>query len=84
MPPCKRSIVFAREPVALARVAGDARAHHVFPCGCPATVTRHDVIKIKIAPVENLTAVLAGVLVALKHVVAREFYLLFREPIEHE
>jgi hypothetical protein len=42
------------------------------------------VIQIKIAPIEHLAAVLAGVLIALEHVVAREFYLLFREPIENE
>ena len=37
---------FAREPVAFARIARDAGAHHVFPRGRPAPVAGHDVIQI--------------------------------------
>ena len=75
---------FARQSITLARIAGDARANHVFPRGHTSAVTRHDVIQIKVAPVENLTAILARVLVALEHIVARELYLLFWKPIEHQ
>src|SRR5205814_6406685 len=74
---------FAREPITLARIASDARANNVFPCGHASAVAWHDVIQIKVAPVENLAAILAGVLVALEHVVTRELYLFLWKPIEH-
>ncbi len=43
-----------------------------------------DVIQIKVTTIEEFAAVLAGVLVALKHVVSGEFYFLLRKPIEHK
>src|SRR5207249_11414105 len=82
--PDQAHVCFTRKPVALARVAWDTRANDVFPSRCPAPVAWHDMIQIKLAAIEELAAVLAGVLVSLKHVVAREFYLFFREPIEHK
>ena len=75
---------FTRKPVAFAGIAGDARANHVFPRGRPAPVARHDVIQIKVTPIEEFTTVLAGVLVALEYVVPSEFYFLLRKPIEHK
>lgn len=75
---------FTREPVALVRIARDAGANHVFPSGRPAPIARHDMIQIKFTPIEELAAVLAGVLVSLKHVVSGEFYFLLRKPIEHQ
>jgi len=42
------------------------------------------VIEIKIAPIEELAAILASVLVSLEYVVAREFYFLLWKPIEHQ
>src|SRR5204862_431555 len=75
---------FERQAVALARIAGDARAHHVFPGRGPTLITWHDMIQIEFASIEKLTAVLAGVLVALEHIMARKFYFLFRKPIEHQ
>ena len=75
---------FARQAVALARIAGDARAHHVFPGRGPTLIAWHDMIQIEFASIEKLTAVLAGVLVALEHIMARKFYFLFRKPIEHQ
>ena len=41
-------------------------------------------IEIEIAPIKNLSAVLAGVLVAFEDVVTRKLDFLFREPIEKE
>src|SRR5438034_3126800 len=61
---------FARKAVALAGIAGDARANHVFPSRRSTAVARHDVIQIEFASIESLAAVLAGVLVALEHIVA--------------
>ena len=75
---------FTRKPIALARIAGDARAHNIFPRRGPAPVAGHDMIQIKFAAIEELAAVLAGVLISLKHVVSGEFYFLLRKPIEHK
>ncbi len=75
---------FARKPVALACIAGDARANHVFPCGRASAIARHNVIQIEFASIENLTAILAGVLVALKDIVARKLYFLLWKPIEDQ
>jgi hypothetical protein len=77
-------VCFTREPVPLARVTGDAGANHIFPSRRPATITRHDMVQIKVAPIEELPAVLARVLVALEYVVPGKFYLFLREPIEHQ
>jgi len=42
------------------------------------------VIQIELAAIEQLAAVLAGVLVTLEYVVPGEFYFFLREPIEYE
>ena len=75
---------FTRKPVSFARIARNTRANHVFPSRGPAPVAGHDMIQIKLAAIEELSAVLAGVLVSLKHVVSGEFYFLLWKPIEHE
>jgi hypothetical protein len=75
---------FARKAIAFARIASDARANDVFPRRSASAITRHHVIQIEFASIENLTAVLAGVLVALEDIVARKLYFLFRKPIEHQ
>jgi hypothetical protein len=75
---------FSRKTVAFTRVARNTRANHVFPSRCPASVARHDVVQIELAAIEELSAVLAGVFVSLKHVVSGEFYFLLRKPIEHK
>ena len=77
-------VCFTWKLVALARVAWDAGANHVFPSGRPAPVAWHDVIQIEVTPVENLAAILAGVLVPLEYVVACEFDLFLWKPVEHE
>ena len=47
---------FTRKPVAFARIARNAGANHVFPSRRPAPVAWHDVIQIKLAPIEELAA----------------------------
>jgi hypothetical protein len=42
------------------------------------------VIQVKITPIEEFAAVLASVLVSLKHIVSGEFYFLLWKPIEHQ
>ena len=73
-----------RRAVGLARVAFDAGAHDVLPRGRAATVARKHVIQIQIPPVKDAPAILAGVLVALKNVVARELDFLFGQPVKGE
>ena len=73
---------FTRKPIALARIARNARANHVLPSCGPSPIPRNDVIQIEFTSIENLTAVLAGVLVALKDIVASKLYFLFWKPIE--
>ena len=75
---------FARQPVALARVTGDAGANDVLPRRGATAIPRHDVVEIQLAAVEHLAAILAGVLVPLENVVAGKLYLLLRQPIEKE
>jgi hypothetical protein len=75
---------FSRKPVPFARIAVDAGANHVFPSCGPAAVARNDVIEIELAAIKELAAVLAGVLVALEHVVPGKFHFLLREPIKHQ
>ena len=75
---------FSRKTVAFTRVARNTRANHVFPSRRPAPVARHDMVQIEFTAIEELAAVLAGVLVSLKHVVSGEFYFLLRKPIERK
>jgi len=75
---------FLRRAVGLLRVALDAGADDVLPSRRPATVARDDVVQIQILAVKNFAAVLAGVFVALKDVVARELDFLFGHPVIHE
>ena len=73
----------SRQSVALTRIAGDARANDVFPRRCSAPIARQNVVEIEFASIKNLAAVLAGVLVPLKNIVASELYFLFRKTIEN-
>ena len=74
----------ARESVAFARIAGDARANDVLPRGITTAITGHDVIEIELSAIKKLAAVLAGVLVALEHIVSGKFHFLLRKPIENQ
>jgi hypothetical protein len=75
---------FAREPVTLAGIAWDAGANHIFPSRCSPAVAGHNVIEIQFAAIEHIAAVLAGILVPLKHIMTGEFHFLFRESIKHK
>lgn len=68
---------FLRNPITLSGVTFDARADHVFPGGSAAAVARHDMIKVQIASIKTLAAVLAGVLITLKNIVACKFHFFF-------
>lgn len=82
--PYQTHVRFAREPVSLASITGDARANDVFPRGRSPAIPRYDMIEIEFAAIENMTAVLAGILVALEHVVPGKFHFLLWKSIENQ
>src|ERR1044072_1448683 len=67
---------FARKTVAFARIAPDTGANHVLPRGRSSTITRHDVIQVEFAAIENLAAVLAGGFVTVNHHISGDSYVL--------
>lgn len=71
-----------RRFVGLASVAGNAGANNVLPSGRAATVARHDMVKIQVFTLEHFAAVLAGIPIPLKDVVAGEFDLFFWKPVK--
>ena len=75
---------FAGKPISLARIAWNTRADHVLPSCHSTAVAWYHMIEIQIVAIENLAAILAGVLVALEHIVSRKFYLFLWKPIEKE
>jgi hypothetical protein len=75
---------FLRGMVGLSGIALNAGADDVFPSGGAAAIARDDVIQIQIFPIENLTAILAGIFIAFKDVVPGEFDFFFRLPVIHE
>jgi hypothetical protein len=75
---------FVGGPVGFVCVAAYAGADDVFPSGRSAPVTRNNVVEIQIFPVEHVTAVLTGVLIAFEDVMPGEFNLFFRHPVIHE
>jgi len=70
--------------IGLARVAFNARADNVFPRCRPSPIARNNMVKVQVFPIKNAPAILAGVLVALEDVVARELDLFLRQAIKHE
>jgi len=75
---------FLRSAIGFLGVALDAGANDVFPCGRPAAVAGDNVVEVQVFPVKNVTAILAGVFIALKDVVARELHFFLRQPVIHE
>jgi len=70
--------------VGLVGVAPDAGADDVFPSGGATPIPRYNMVQVQIFAIEYVAAVLAGVLITLKNVVAGEFHLFFRHPVIHE
>jgi len=70
--------------IALAGVAADAGTHHIFPGRLATPVAWKHMVEIEIFAVENPAAILAGVPVALEHIVPRELYFFFRIPVEKQ
>ena len=72
---------FLRSAVGLTRVTRDAGANDVFPRRRATAISWKNVIKIQILAIKQMTAVLAGVAVALEDVVACELHFLLRHVI---
>ena len=70
--------------VALARIARDAGADHVFPGRQAALIAREDVIEVELVSLERFPAILAGVRVALEDIVPGKFHFLLRQAVEKE
>ena len=66
------------KPVALLRIAWNARADDVFPSGLAPTVPRENMIKVQLVPLQDLPAILAGIPVPLKDIVPGELYFFLR------
>ena len=75
---------FLRKPVAFACVTRDARANDIFPCRHPTSVARDNMIEIQLVSLKNVTAILAGVSIALENVVSGKLHFLFRKTIKKE
>lgn len=73
---------FLRGAVGFFGITLDAGANDIFPGGRAAAIARDHVVKIQVAPIEHLAAILAGVVVAFEDIVAREFHFLLRHPVE--
>src|SRR5437016_2109851 len=73
-----------RGEIGLECIAADTRTDNVFPGSRPAPVARDDVVQIQVFAVENLAAILAGVLVALEDIVPGEFDFLLRHVIVND
>src|SRR5205085_12274488 len=72
--------LFRRAPP-LAAVALDARADDVLPRGASALRTRHDVVEVQLALLEDDAAVLTGVAVAEVDVVPGEAHAPLRQTV---
>jgi hypothetical protein len=75
---------FAWGPIALARIALDARTNNVLPNGRAPAVAGDDVVQVQILSVKGSTAVLAGVFVPFEDVVPSKFDLLFGVAVKKE
>ena len=71
-----------RQTVPLPGIARDAGADHIFPSGLSSTVSWEDMVDIEMAPVKVNAAVLAGILIALKDIVPREFDLFLWQAVK--
>ncbi len=71
-----------RRAVRLLGIALDAGANNVLPSGRATSIARDHVIEIQITPVEDLAAILAGVVITLEDIMARKLHFLFRHSIK--
>src|SRR5215210_7593356 len=58
---------FSRQPISFPRVAGDTGTNNVFPRGGSPPIPGNHMIEVQIVAIKQMTAILAGVLIALEH-----------------
>ena len=62
----------------------ECRNKRCFPTSSVTAIRKKHMIEIGVTAIENCAAILAGIIVALKNVVPREFSLLLRQAIKNE
>ena len=72
-----------RSAIGLLRVTSDARADDVFPGRRAAPITRDHVIEIEFAAIEDLPAILAGILIPLKNVMPGKLNFFLGKPVKN-
>ena len=72
---------FLRSAIRFESVALDTRTNNVLPSGRSSAIPGQHMIQIQILSVARFAAVLAGVLIALENIVARELHLFLGDVI---
>ena len=80
----ERHVRLMGKVIPFARITRNAGTNDIFPDRSPTPIARKDVIQIQLAAIENLSAILTGVLVALENIVPGKFHFLLRQPIEQQ
>ena len=70
--------------VGFSSVTEDAGTDDVFPGGRAPSIARGNVVQIQILSFKNLSAILAGIVVAFENIMSGKFDLLLRKAIEEE
>lgn len=70
------------EPIRLSGVTVNAGGSYILPRRPPSPISRNHMIEVQLLRLENLTAILAGKVVALKNVIARKAHLLDWKAVE--
>ena len=73
---------FLRKAIPFFRVTHHTGTDHVFPSGLAPSIPWQDVIEIQFPTIWLLAAILAGMIVALKYVLAAEFHFLLGQPVK--
>ena len=70
--------------VGFSGITEDAGTDDVFPGGRAPSIARGNVVQIQILSFKNLSAILAGIVVAFENIMSGKFDLLLRKAIEEE
>jgi len=77
-------VSFSRQAITFPGIARDTGTNDVFPRRSPSAIAWNYVVQVQIVSIEQMAAILTGVLVALENIVPGEFHFFFRQPIEHQ
>ena len=73
---------FARGAVRFFGVTRDAGANDILPGSRASAIAGNDMVQVQILALEDLSAILAGIMIALEDVVARKLHFLFRHAVK--